>query len=228
MDPLMALADRYGVRVIEDAAQAQGACYRERKSGNLGHAAGFSFYPAKNLGAQGDAGAVTTNDPGLAEQVRALRNYGSKVKYYNELKGYNSRLDEMQAAFLRVKLKHLDLWNKRRCSIASMYVDSLVDVPDLILPYVPEHVEAIWHIFPIRHPRRDDLQSYLKTKGVDTLIHYPVPPHLSRAYSDLGIPKGAFPIAERIASTELSLPIGPHLSLDEAKYVVSTIREYLA
>jgi dTDP-4-amino-4,6-dideoxygalactose transaminase len=228
MDPLMALADRYGLKVIEDAAQAQGACYRERKSGNLGHAAGFSFYPAKNLGAQGDAGAITTNDPGLAEHVRALRNYGSKVKYYNERKGYNSRLDEMQAAFLRVKLKYLDPWNKRRCSIASIYLNSLADLPDLVLPHVPEYVESIWHIFPIRHPHRDDLQNHLKTRGVDTLIHYPVPPHLSKAYSDLGIPKGAFPIAETIASTELSLPMGPHLSLDEARYVVDTIRGYFS
>lgn len=227
IDPLMTLADQYGLKVIEDAAQAQGACYKENKSGNLGHAAGFSFYPGKNLGAQGDAGAVTTNDLTLAEKVRKLRNYGSKMKYYNELKGYNSRLDEMQAAFLRVKLRHLDEWNQRRHSIASLYLDSLANLPDLILPHVPENAEPIWHIFPIRHPRRDDLQKYLKSRGVDTLIHYPIPPHLSGAYVDMGMNQGTFPIAETIASTELSLPIGPHLSLDQAKYIVSTIHEYM-
>lgn len=227
MDPLMSLADQYGLKVIEDAAQAQGACYKEKKSGNLGHAAGFSFYPGKNLGAQGDAGAITTNDDTLAEQVRTLRNYGSKVKYYNEVKGYNSRLDEMQAAFLRVKLNYLDQWNQRRCSIASVYLDSLADLPHLTLPHIPKNVASIWHIFPIRYPRRDDLQKHLKSRGIDTLIHYPVPPHLSGAYADLGMQKDTFPIASTIASTELSLPMGPHLSSDEAIYVVDAIRAYV-
>lgn len=228
MDPLMALADQYNLKVIEDAAQAQGTCYKEKRSGALAHAAGFSFYPGKNLGAQGDAGAITTNDDILAEQVRTLRNYGSKVKYYNEVKGYNSRLDEMQAAFLRVKLKYLEAWNQRRNSVASIYLNSLAALPNLILPYVPEKVSSIWHIFPIRHPQRDDLQKYLKRSGVETLIHYPVPPHLSGAYADLGMQKGFFPIAETMASTELSLPMGPHLSLDEAKYIANIIREYIS
>lgn len=226
MDPLMALAQQYDLKVIEDSAQAQGARYKDKLSGNLGHAAGFSFYPGKNLGAQGDAGAVTTNDDALSDQVRTLRNYGSKVKYYNEIKGYNSRLDELQAAFLRVKLKYLDEWNKRRDVIAGVYLDSLANIPDLILPHVPEEVLPIWHIFHIRHPRRDDLQRFLKSRGIDTLIHYPVPPHLSGAYAHVELQQGSFPIAEAMASTELSLPMGPHLSLDDARLIVSAICEY--
>ncbi|MBE0670982.1 MAG: DegT/DnrJ/EryC1/StrS family aminotransferase [Anaerolineales bacterium] len=228
IDPLIALAEKYDLKVIEDSAQAQGAHYKGRMSGSLGHAAGFSFYPGKNLGALGDAGAVITNDDKLVEQVRMLRNYGSKVKYYNDIKGYNSRLDEMQAAFLRVKLKHLDEWNMRRTKIASTYLDSLGQLTDLILPSVLDSTEPSWHIFPVRHSRRDDLQKYLKNKGVDTLIHYPVPPHLSGAYADLNMPKGTFPIAEKIASSELSLPMGPHLTLDEVGYITNAIREYIA
>ena len=227
MDPLMALADQYNLKVIEDAAQAQGAAYKGCRSGSLGHAAGFSFYPAKNLGALGDAGAITTNDEGVAEQVRILRNYGSKLKYYNEIKGYNSRLDEIQAAFLRVKLNYLNEWNKRRNTIASVYLNSLADLPNFALPHVPEEMSPIWHIFPIRYPQRDNLQKYLRIKDIDTLIHYPVPPHLSGAYADLGIQKGTFPLAELIASTELSLPMGPHMTSVQAEYVVSTIREYI-
>jgi dTDP-4-amino-4,6-dideoxygalactose transaminase len=226
MDPLMELAEQYNLKVIEDAAQAQGARHEGRISGVLGHAAGFSFYPGKNLGALGDAGAVTTNDDKLADQVRTLRNYGSKVKYYNEVKGYNSRLDEMQAAFLRVKLKHLEEWNKRRENIADIYLEALANLPDLTLPHVPEWALPVWHIFPVRHPQRDDLQKYLKSKGVDTLIHYPVPPHLSGAYASLGMHQGTFPIAEAIASTELSLPIGPHLSVEDAKYIVDLIHDF--
>lgn len=226
IDPLMVLAEKYDLKVIEDSAQAQGSHYKGRMSGNLGHASGFSFYPGKNLGALGDAGAVVTNDDKLVEQVRMLRNYGSKVKYYNDIKGYNSRLDEMQAAFLRVKLKHLDEWNMRRKKIASAYLDSLTQLTDVILPSVLDSTEPIWHIFPVRHSKRDDLQKYLKNKGVDTLIHYPVPPHLSAAYADLNMPKGTFPIAEKIASSELSLPIGPHLTLDEVGYIINVIKEY--
>jgi dTDP-4-amino-4,6-dideoxygalactose transaminase len=226
MDPLIALADKFDLKLIEDSAQAQGARYKGKLSGNLGHAAGFSFYPGKNLGAMGDAGAVTTNDDTLAEHVRILRNYGSERKYYNEVKGYNSRLDEMQAAFLRVKLKHLDEWNLRRSRIASTYLGSLTELPDLILPSTLEGTSPVWHIFPIRHPKRDDLQEYLKNNGVDTLIHYPVPPHLSNAYNDLGIPKTALPIADRIATTELSLPIGPHIDQEDAEHIAGLIKEF--
>jgi len=227
-DPLLMLANQYNLRLIEDAAQAQGALYKGRMSGNLGHAAGFSFYPGKNLGALGDAGAIVTNDDKLAEKVSELRNYGSKVKYYNNVKGYNSRLDEIQATFLRVKLKHLDEWNQRRQKIASAYLDLMAGLPDLILPSTLDSTEPVWHIFPVRHPKRDDLQKYLNNKGVNTLIHYPVPPHLSGAYADFGMLKGNFPIAEKIASSELSIPIGPHISLDDVEYVANTIREFVS
>ncbi|MDP1624249.1 MAG: DegT/DnrJ/EryC1/StrS family aminotransferase [bacterium] len=226
MERLMILADKYDLKVIEDSAQAQGAHYKGKMSGNLGHAAGFSFYPGKNLGALGDAGAIVTNDELLATHIKGLRNYGSKVKYYNDEKGYNSRLDEIQAAFLRVKLKYLDDWNDRRNKIASFYLDSLAGIPDLLLPQVLESASPIWHIFPLLHPKRDDLQRYLKSKGVDTMIHYPVPPHLSRAYSEMSMQKGTFPIAEKIAESELSLPMGPHLKLEEAEYIVNAIRSY--
>ncbi|OJX41178.1 MAG: erythromycin biosynthesis sensory transduction protein eryC1 [Chloroflexi bacterium 44-23] len=226
MDPLMQLAQKNNLKVVEDAAQSQGTRYKDRLSGSLGHAAGFSFYPGKNLGAYGDAGAILTNDDSLAEKVLMLRNYGSKKKYYNEQKGYNSRLDEMQAAFLRVKLHHLDEWNQRRMKIALYYLNHLAGLPQLVLPYIPEWSQPIWHIFPILHKKRDNLQKYLYEKGIETLIHYPVPPHLSIAYSDLNMPKGSFPIAEQIASSELSLPMGPHLSLADAKYVVDAIQEF--
>jgi dTDP-4-amino-4,6-dideoxygalactose transaminase len=228
MDPLMQIAEKHNLKVIEDAAQAQGARYKGRISGSLAHAAGFSYYPGKNLGALGDAGAIVTNDNALAEQVRMLRNYGSKVKYVHEVKGFNTRLDEMQAAFLRAKLVHLDEWNKRRAKIAAYYLDHLADLPNLILPFAPDWAVPAWHIFMIQTPRRDELQQYLKNKGVGTLIHYPVPPHLSKAYAELGLQKGAFPITESIASSELSLPMGPHLSLDEAEYVVGMIQEFIS
>lgn len=227
MDPLMKLAEKYNLKLIEDSAQSQGALYKGRMSGNLGDASGFSFYPGKNLGALGDAGAVVTNDSELAEKIRSLRNYGSKVKYYNEVKGYNSRLDELQAAFLRVKLKYLNTWNERRKKIASAYLSALSDLPDLILPSVLDSTEPIWHIFPVRHSNRDDLQRYLKNKGIDTLIHYPVPPHLSGAYQGIQFGKGTFPIAEEIANTELSLPMGPHLTLEDVEYVADAIRDFV-
>lgn len=226
VDPILSLAERFNLKVVEDAAQAQGAQYKGRSAGNLCHAAGFSFYPGKNLGALGDAGAAMTNDEALADKARTLRNYGSKVKYYNEAKGYNSRLDEMQAAFLRVKLKRLDEWNARRARIASFYLEALSDVEDLILPAFPDRSSPVWHIFPVRHPRRDELQAHLKANGVDTLIHYPVPPHLSGAYADMGYSRGAFPIAEAIADSELSLPMGPHLGEGDAERVVEVIQSF--
>jgi dTDP-4-amino-4,6-dideoxygalactose transaminase len=227
MDPILQIAKKNNLKVIEDAAQAHGARYKELLCGNLGQAAGFSFYPGKNLGAFGDAGAVVTNDDTLAEQVRMLRNYGSKVKYDHEIKGFNSRLDELQAAFLRAKLIHLEEWNKRRKKIADYYLDHLAGLPDLILPFVPDWAAPTWHIFVIQTSRRDGLQQFLKSKGVGTLIHYPIPPHLSKAYAELGLQKGVFSITEGIASSELSLPMGPHLSLDEAEYVVNAIRDYI-
>jgi dTDP-4-amino-4,6-dideoxygalactose transaminase len=228
IDSLVNIANKYQLVVIEDAAQAHGALYKGRVCGSLGHAAGFSFYPGKNLGALGDAGAVVTNDNELYEHVRSLRNYGSKVKYLNDFKGFNSRLDEIQAAFLRVKLRHLSEWNSRRRKLASTYINMLDGLEDLILPPVLTSTEPVWHIFPIRTSKRDSLQSYLKMRGIGTLIHYPIPPHLSKAYNDLDISKGTLPIAENIASTELSLPIGPHLDLRSVNYIVEVIREYFS
>lgn len=212
MDAITAVAQKHDLKVIEDAAQAHGARYKGRRAGSLGDAAGFSFYPGKNLGAFGDAGAVVTSDVELADKVRVLRNYGSRVKYYNEVKGVNSRLDPLQAAFLRVKLRHLEAWNARRGAVACAYFEALSGVPDVVLPFVPEWAEPSWHLFVVLHPQRDELQASLRRAGVDTLIHYPVPPHLSGAYVDGGWATGAFPITELIASNALSLPMGPHLN----------------
>jgi len=228
MDPILQIAEKYNLKVIEDAAQAHGAFYKKRMSGGLAHAAGYSFYPGKNLGALGDAGAIVTDDDILADQVRKLRNYGSKVKYHHDFKGFNSRLDEMQAAFLRAKLVHLDAWNERRWKIADYYLDHLADLPDLTLPCFPDWITPVWHTFVIQTSRRDALQQFLKTKGVGTLIHYPVPPHLSKAYAELKLEKGSFPITEAISSSVLSLPMGPHLSLNNAEYVANMIREYFS
>jgi dTDP-4-amino-4,6-dideoxygalactose transaminase len=222
MDPINDIARRHGLKVIEDAAQAHGARYRDRRVGSLGDAAGWSFYPTKNLGAYGDAGAVTTDDDELADRVRLLRNYGSKSKYYNEEKGINSRLDELQAALLRVRLKHLDEWNSRRARIAARYLEELRET-DLMLPGVCEGADPVWHLFVIRSKRRDALQKYLKGQGVNTLVHYPVPPHLQKAYKDASLP-GAYPIAEAIHREVLSLPMGPHLSEQEATRVVEAVR----
>jgi dTDP-4-amino-4,6-dideoxygalactose transaminase len=226
MEKIWKIAELHGLKIIEDAAQAHGSRYRDRMAGNLGDAAGFSFYPTKNLGAFGDAGAVVTNDDDLAGKVRVLRNYGSRKKYYNEVKGHNSRLDPIQAAFLRVKLEHLDEWNQRRSLIATHYLDKLRGLPDLGLPSVPADMIPVWHVFIVSHPERDHLQTYLKEQGVGTLIHYPVPPHLSEAYRDLGYQAGDFPITEKMANTFLSIPMGPHLNMNDADYVIEKIREF--
>jgi dTDP-4-amino-4,6-dideoxygalactose transaminase len=224
MEPIMELARKRGLKVVEDNAQAQGALYRGKRTGALGDAAGNSFYPGKNLGAFGDAGAVTTNDTQLADAVRMLRNYGSKKKYYNECIGYNSRLDELQAAFLRAKLKKLDEWNNRRREVAAAYGAQLKGVAGLMLPEKPSWAEPVWHLFVVRHQRRDAFQERLTQAGIGTLIHYPVPPHLSGAYADMGFKKGAFPLAEEIADSVLSLPIGPHLVKEQAEQVVREVR----
>lgn len=224
MDPIMAFARQHGLKVIEDNAQSQGARYKSRRTGSLGDAAGHSFYPGKNLGAFGEAGAITTDDAALADRVRMLRNYGSKKKYYNEVKGYNSRLDELQAAFLRVKLKKLDEWNQRRAAVAKIYLEKLAGVEDLQLPFVPEWAEPVWHLFVVRHPQRDRLQQQLTAAGIGTMIHYPVPPHLSGAYAGDGWSSGAFPLAEKLAATVLSLPMGPHLAPEQAEQTVGEVR----
>jgi dTDP-4-amino-4,6-dideoxygalactose transaminase len=226
MDPILELGHRYGLKVIEDAAQAHGALYKGRHAGALGDAAGWSFYPTKNLGALGDAGAVTTNDDALADRVRLLRNYGSRTKYLNEVKGFNSRLDPLQAAFLRVKLPYLDAWNERRKALAELYLEALASTPHLTLPIAPDWARPAWHQFVVGHPQRDALQQHLKQAGIGTLIHYPVPPHLSDAYADRGAKPGYFPLAEHMAHTVLSLPMGPHLTAVEVEAVARAIKSF--
>ena len=210
MDAIVALGRERGIPVIEDAAQAQGARYHGRRAGSLGDAAGFSFYPGKNLGAMGDAGAVTTDDDALAERVRMLRNYGSKVKYHHDVPGMNSRLDSLQAAALRVKLRYLDEWNDRRRRLAARYIDALAGVEGLVLPVPAEWAEPVWHLFVVRSPNRDTLQMRLSEAGVDTIIHYPIPPHRTGAYAG-GFDGVRLPVAEQLADEVLSLPMGPHL-----------------
>ena len=210
------------IKVLEDAAQAHGARYRGKRIGAHGDAVAWSFYPGKNLGGFGDGGAVTTDDPQIAERIRVLRNYGSRVKYVNEIKGVNSRLDPLQAAVLRVKLRYLDEWNLRRKRIAEAYLECL-DETRLVLPVVDEGAESAWHLFVVRTPERDDLQKRLTEAGIGTLIHYPIPPHLQEAYGELGYAEGAFPLAEMIAREVLSLPMGPHLSSEDMQYVISAL-----
>lgn len=225
MDPIMAIAKQHGLKVIEDAAQAHGSRYRGRRAGSLGDAAGFSFYPGKNLGAIGDGGAVTTNDDQLADKIRILRNYGSRQKYVNEYQGFNSRLDELQAAFLRVKLKYLDQWNARRSVLAATYAKSLI-CSDLVLPYVPDFAEPAWHLYVVQSAKREALQEKLTGAGIGTLIHYPIPPHLQEAYADLSYAKGTFPLSESLAQSVLSLPMGPHLCGKDVSAVVDAILRY--
>jgi dTDP-4-amino-4,6-dideoxygalactose transaminase len=226
MDPINEIADRHGLKVIEDAAQAHGARYKGRKAGSLGDAAGFSFYPGKNLGAIGDAGAVVTNDSDLADKVQVLRNYGSREKYHNEVAGFNSRLDPLQAAFLRVKLAHLDNWNKHRRELAQTYLTALVPEMGLILPYVPTWAEPVWHLFVIRSPQRDALQNWLNANGVGNVIHYPIPPHLSPAYATLGYRCGDFPLTKQLANSLLSLPMGPTLDHAAVQTVCAGIHRF--
>jgi dTDP-4-amino-4,6-dideoxygalactose transaminase len=226
MDAINAVAKRHGVFVLEDAAQSHGALCRGRAAGALGHAAGVSFYPSKNLGALADAGAVTTNDAALADKLRHLRNYGSKVRYQNEYLGLNSRLSELQAAFLRAKLPRLAEWNGRRVALARRYFERLNGVGDIVLPFVPDWATPVWHLFVIRTTQRDDLQKHLAAREVGTQIHYPTPPHLSRAYSNGSWKRGDFPLAEKYAGEVLSLPIGPHTSAEQVDYVCGAIREF--
>jgi dTDP-4-amino-4,6-dideoxygalactose transaminase len=227
LDPILEVARKHCLHVLEDAAQTHGARYKGRRLGAHGDAVAWSFYPGKNLGAMGDGGAVTTNDAEIADRIRVLRNYGSRVKYVNEVQGFNSRLDPLQAAILRVKLAHLDEWNSRRAAIARQYRQGLTG-SDLTLPEAPERVTPVWHLYVIRSPRRDALQKALTQAGVGTLIHYPIPPHLQGAYCHSGWAKGAFPIAERIAEQGLSLPIGPHLNSERAEAIISAILKFSA
>lgn len=223
MDPINAIAQKSGLKVIEDSAQAHGARYKGHRVGSLGDAAGFSFYPGKNLGAIGDGGAITTNDPDLADRIHVLRNYGSKIKYQNEVVGFNSRLDELQAALLRVKLTFLDEWNERRRHIAAKYQEALTGQNRLVIPFVPNWAEPVWHLFVILHPQRDQLQKLICEAGVSTMIHYPIPPHIQPAYSQINHLFNLLPISEHVASQCLSLPIGPHLDCEMVNEVIAAV-----
>ncbi|HUR80225.1 MAG TPA: DegT/DnrJ/EryC1/StrS family aminotransferase [Thermoanaerobaculia bacterium] len=222
VDAIVDIAKGRGIKVLEDAAQAHGARLRGRKAGSLADAAAWSFYPGKNLGALGDAGGVTTNDAALAERVRVLANYGSAVKYHNKEKGFNCRLDEMQAAILRAKLPALDAWNERRRAIAKLYLDA-IRAKDVILPRVLDGAEPVWHLFVIRTPRREELQRRLADAGIGTLIHYPIAPFDQPAYAELASRRDEWPLAAQLAGEVLSLPMGPHLSLEDARTVAEVV-----
>lgn len=226
MPAIMALAKAHGLSVVEDNAQAQGATFDSKLTGSSGHVNATSFYPGKNLGALGDAGAITTNDPELARRVRALRNYGSERKYVHEMVGFNMRLDECQAGFLDVKLAHLRRWNDERKAIASAYDTGLREVGDIILPKTAPGATHVYHLYVIRTSDRDGLKEHLERDGIGTLIHYPTPPHLQGAYAHLGYKKGDFPIAERISSTCLSLPVWPGMTPQHLDHVMDSIKRY--
>lgn len=225
LDPITEIANRHGLKVLEDAAQAHGARYKKRRIGGHTTAAAWSFYPAKNLGAVGDGGAITTNDAEFAARVCMLRNYGSREKYVNDIQGYNSRLDPIQAAVLRAKLRHLDEWNRRRAAVAAMYTGDLVSA-GVIVPYVAAWAEPAWHLYVIRHPDRSELQRSLASSGIATTIHYPVPPHLQRAFASRGLPRGSLPISECLHDSVLSLPVGPHVSHEQAKTVAAAVKSF--
>lgn len=225
MDPIMKIAKKYNLFVIEDCAQAHGATYKGKVIGSFGDAAGFSFYPGKNLGALGDAGATVTNNKELADMIRALGNYGSDYKYHHIYQGNNSRLDEMQAAFLSAKLPHLEKINIERRRIADKYLEGITN-PEVILPFVSQDMVPVWHIFGIRCKRRTELEQFLNERGIGTNKHYPIPMHLQECYADLGYKKGDFPIAEEISETELSIPMYYGMTDDEIQYVIDGINKF--
>lgn len=225
MDTILKIARQFGLLVIEDAAQAHGARYKNRRAGSLGDAAAFSFYPGKNLGAYGDGGAVVTNDARLVERIRMLRDLGMRVKYHHEIKGFNHRLDTMQAAVLRVKLRHIDDWNVARRRIAQQYSDQLADLP-ILTPFSPDWAEHIYHLYVIRTQNRDALQRHLMEAGIASGLHYPIPIHLQLAYQELGYQEGDFPITEQYAKEILSLPMYPELEPEAVDYVVNTIKTF--
>jgi dTDP-4-amino-4,6-dideoxygalactose transaminase len=227
MDTILDIAGRHGLVVIEDAAQAHGARYKGRRAGSLGHAACFSFYPGKNLGAYGDGGAFVTNDAAIADKARYLRNYGQSQKYHHVVKGFNHRLDSIQAAVLRVKLKYLDDWNAARRRHAAMYTELLADVAGVVTPVEAEFAESIWHLFVIRVENRDALQAHLSEQGIQSGIHYPIPIHLQPAYADFGLPAGTFPITENYANQIISLPMFPELTPGQIEYVIDAVREVI-
>lgn len=222
MDPILTLASQHDIFVVEDAAQAHGAYYKKKRIGGHGDIVCWSFYPGKNLGAMGDGGAITTNRADLADKIKVLSNYGSRTKYVNEVRGVNSRLDPIQAAVLRVKLKYLDEWSKRRREIVDMYTQALKET-DLILPYVPDWADPVWHLYVVRSNNRNALQQRIEASGIGTLIHYPIPPHIQEAYSGQGISHNHFPLASQLADEILSLPIGPQMDMQQASYVCNII-----
>ena len=222
---IVEIAHAHGIPVVEDACQAHGAEWHGKRPGQVGDLAAYSFYPSKNLGAYGDGGAVVTNNAELAERVWLLRNYGQKKRYYHSIVGFNSRLDEMQAAILAAKLPHLDAWNQRRRELAQRYLAGLRDA-GVVLPVEAPGRKHVYHLFVIRHPQRDALQAHLEARGVKTLIHYPVPVHLQEAYRFLGYSQGSFPVAEQAAGEILSLPMFPQLREEEVDYVVERIRDF--
>ena len=224
MDTIMAIAKKHNLFVIEDNAQSQGASYNGKLAGSWGNINGTSFYPGKNLGALGDAGAVTTDDEELAKKASILRNYGSDKKYYNDVIGFNMRLDELQATFLSIKLKSLQGWIAQRQEIAGWYNEALKNVKGIVIPEIATGSTHVYHLYVIRTERRDALQKHLSEKGIGTLIHYPIPPHLQQAYSHLGLHKGDFPIAEKIADTSLSLPLWPGITYEEILYICQQIQ----
>jgi len=226
MEPLMEMAKENSLHMVEDACQAHGAEYKGKKVGSLGDCACFSFYPAKNLGAYGDGGIIVTNDEQAAERVRMLRNYGEQKKYYHAFIGYNSRLDEMQAAILRIKLKYLDKWIEARRRIAQRYNELLSNVLDITIPYEKSYAKHAYHLYVIRTRHRDKLRSWLSSRNISTGIHYPVPVHLQDAYRHLSFVNGSFPVAEGVAKEILSLPMFPELTEDEVCYVCQSIKEF--
>jgi dTDP-4-amino-4,6-dideoxygalactose transaminase len=229
MDPILKVARAHHLFVLEDCAQSHGARYHGKKTGTFGKAACFSFYPGKNLGAYGDGGAILTNDAALADQARLLRNHGQSVKYEHQVVGYCNRLDNLQAAVLRIKLPYLEQWNAARRSRAAFYNKLLADVPNIVTPYVPQNVEAIYHLYVIRvtDGRRDALQAFLNYAGVATGLHYPIPVHLQPAYASLGHKPGDFPVSEQLAAQGLSLPMYPELTDDQVGYVSGKIMEFM-
>lgn len=234
MDPILDLAAQYNLKVIEDACQAHGAEYfskkdnRWRKAGTMGHAAAFSFYPGKNLGALGEAGAMTADDEQLAQICRMLRDHGQSKKYYHDIEGYNGRLDAIQAGMLQVKLRHLSAWNEQRRKCAGVYDQLFAPLGnDIVLPVQQTWAKSVYHLYVIRTPRRDELRAYLADEGIGTGIHYPIPLHLQTAYQELGFQKGAFTISEKVATEILSLPMYPHLQLDQQQQVVGKVQKFL-
>lgn len=225
MDPILAVAKRHKLLVIEDAAQAHGAVYKGRKAGSMGHSAGFSFYPGKNLGAFGEAGIVTTNDKEVADKIKAMRNCGQIEKYHHVYPPYNHRLDTIQAAMLRLKLRKLDQWNEQRRQVARWY-DELLSGTQIVRPVVPADTTPVWHLYVVRCDQRDALRAYLAEQGIGTGIHYPIPVHLSPVYADLGYRAGDFPVTETAAQQIISLPMFPHMTLEQVATVAAAIKEF--